>query len=433
MPAGWLANRNALLCVSCGALVLLGHLRWRQRGLWRDLGAALLALALGLLAGEATLGILAYVAAWELTQPAPRWARKLMALLPYGIIVVAWRLLYDGLGYGTYGSQLYLDPVHQPWSYLGALIERWPLLFFAQWSQAPVDLWLFLTRDQQLALLAMVVPASAAVTAFLWPAWRHDRLVRFWLIGMALSLVPLCAAFPMDRLLIFAGIGGFGALATIAISATAPGHGEGRVAVGAWRTTVARVLLALHLPIAAGLLLIRTAGLPVLGTVVSQGARESPADDAVSDQLFVFVNGFDFAVGYTWILRSREGSGPAPDSVTRLASMATDNAVSREDERTLVIAPTDGFISAAIDGLLLNPDRAFHPGEVITRTDFQAEIRAATSDGRPTVVAFRFHLPLEDSRYRFLFWENGRITELPLPAVGQQILIRRSLPSWSES
>jgi hypothetical protein len=55
-PAGWLADRNALLCLVFGVATLSCHLRWRITGRTRWLSLALLLLAVGLGCGEATLG-----------------------------------------------------------------------------------------------------------------------------------------------------------------------------------------------------------------------------------------------------------------------------------------------------------------------------------------------------------------------------------------
>ncbi len=66
------------------------------------------------------------------------------------------------------------------------------------------------------ALVCLV--CGAAVTgllARLWTLLRRERLARVWFLGMALSVIPLCAAFPMDRLLVFSGIGAFGLMALL--------------------------------------------------------------------------------------------------------------------------------------------------------------------------------------------------------------------------
>jgi hypothetical protein len=143
MNAAWLANRHALVSLALGAGAFLAHLQWRRTGRVRALAAALALLASGLLAGEAALGIGAYIVAWQLTLERGSLVRRLLPILPYAMLVVVWRLLYDHFGYGIAGSGLYLDPGQDPVAFAGALLERWPLLQLGQWLQMPIDIVLF--------------------------------------------------------------------------------------------------------------------------------------------------------------------------------------------------------------------------------------------------------------------------------------------------
>ena len=133
MPAGWIANRNSVLTLLFAAGVVILHLRWRKTRRPLDALPPLAVLAVGLLSGEATLGAVAYVTAWQLTADTGRWRDRLGALLPYAALVIAWRLAYDHLGYGAIGSGLYIDPGSHPGTFLIALVERWPLLLAGQW------------------------------------------------------------------------------------------------------------------------------------------------------------------------------------------------------------------------------------------------------------------------------------------------------------
>ena len=428
MSAGWLAARNTVLCLVCGSLLLHQHLTWRRTRRPRDLFLAFSALGVGLGCGEATLGALAYVAAWQCTREPGSWVRRSLPLVPYAAIVVSWRVLYSGLGYGVQGSSLYIDPGTRPILFLKALAERWPLLLAAQWWQAPVDLWLLLPRPAQVTASALAALPAAAVAALLWGLLRRDELARFWAVGMALSLVPLCAAFPMDRLLVFSGIGAF---ALMAMLCEACGVWLWQVAGGAgWRRRATQVLVVLHVPVAAFFLVARTLTLPTLGAFFTAGARAAPRGPEVPRQTFVFVNGNDFPVAYSYIVRVAMGEAAVPRAVAQLAPMTTTNAVEREDERTLVVAPRNGFLGMAVDRLLADPDRRFSPGETIRRPDFLAEVREVTGDGRPRRVAFRFRQPLEDPGYRWLYWNDGHLVPFPLPAVGQSTTIG---PGWAGS
>ncbi len=424
MSAGWIASRNALLCLTFGAALLHQHVSWRESGRRRGLLLSLAALVVGLGCGEATLGALAYVVAWQLTRENGGTWRRLVPLVPHALVVLAWRLLYDALGHGTRGSALYVDPGAQPLLFLGAFVERWPLLAAAQWLQAPVDLWLVWPRAAQLAGSAACALAAAFVLALLWRLLSTSVVARFWALGMALSLVPVCAAFPMDRLLIFPGIGAFALIAMLSESTgvwlwSAPGSPT-------WRGRTTKALLVLHLPVAVVWLAARVALLPAFGEFFLDAARDAPRGPEVPGQTFVFVNGNDFPIFYVPVIRTVTGDGPVPRRVAQLSTMAAANEIWREDERTLVIAPLGGFLALAVDRLLVGPGQRFSVGQAIERPDYVAEVREVTEDGRPRRVAFRFRQPLEAPEYCWLCWRHGRLVPFPLPAPGARVTIDRS-------
>ena len=40
--------------------------------------------------------------------------QRVLALLPYAIVLLAWGLVYVALGYGSKGSGFYIDPLRSP-------------------------------------------------------------------------------------------------------------------------------------------------------------------------------------------------------------------------------------------------------------------------------------------------------------------------------
>ena len=425
MPAGWLANRNALLCLVFGVGMLHMHVSWCRTRAPRYLIFALALFALGLGCGEATLGAAAYVVAWQLLREEGSWLKRLLPLAPYTLVVVLWRLAYNFLGYGVRGSSLYLDPVRQPLGFLDALAERLPLLVTAQWLQAPVDVWLALPRHTQIAASIIASLLAASVGWLLWHLLRRDAQARFWALGMVFSLVPLCEAFPMDRLLLFSGLGAFGLMAALFESCGVwPWE---QVRPGNWRRRVALLLLFFHLPLAASLLIARNTALPIFGSFFSAGARSAPREPEVAQQTFVFVNGNEFFVTYTHVIRTASGNAPAPRRMVQLSSLFALSQVYRTDAQTLVIRSEGGFFSDMLDRLFVSPDQKFCIGQRFQLPDFVAEIRALTSDGRPLEVAFRFNVPLGDSRLRWLYWKNRRLIEFPVPVIGECVTLARGI------
>jgi hypothetical protein len=424
MAVGWLSGRNGLLCLVCGLGALHLHLSWRRTGSVRFLASALLLFALGLGCGEAALGTLAYIAAWHLVLEEGSWQKRILPLAPYAGLVVLWRILYISAGFGTRGSPLYVDPGSQPRLFLQAFVERAPLLTASQWLKVPIDVLVILPRQAQLTASILAALLAAGMLALLWRPLRREAMARFWALGMAFSLVPICAAFPMDRLLLFAGLGGFGLMAVFFECTGLWPLDRARDSV--WRRRAAWVLLILHGPVAAVLFPVRTLAQP-LSDPSPVLARLAPREPEVAGQTFIFVNGHDMVVAYVRLLRVAIGDAPAPKQVAVLASFTTRQTVRRTDDRALEIRADGGFIASTIDRLLADPGRRFFPGERIERPSFTAQIRSLTADGRPLEVAFHFHTALEDPGLRWLYWKDGRLQEFPLPAVGETVTVPAGL------
>ncbi len=419
MNAGWLANRHALISMVVGGLAFLAHLRWRSSGQARWLTAALAAMVLGLLCGEATLGAAAYLVSWQLCLDRGSWGRRLAGIAPYAALVLAWRLLYNALGYGITGSGIYLDPGRDPLGFLAALLERWPQMQLGQWLQAPVDAMMIVVPVQlHLTVTLASLPIIALLVWYLWPTLRGSAEARFWALGMSLATIPLCAAFPMDRLLAFTGVGAF---ALLAMQAEASGWLDGSPPrLSRPRRWLTGGLLGLHLPIAALLLLARSAGLPAFGTIFRSGADSAPMDEALREQVLVFVTGQEFPVAYTPIMRWADGD-PAPARVALLAPFNAHHEVLREDQRTLVIRMEGGWLAQAVNRLERGIDVPFTVGEIYEMPDFTAEIRAITPRGDPLEVAFEFERALEHPGYRWVIWGDHAAEPWPLPAVGERV------------
>lgn len=427
-PACWLANRNALVALVISGLALLAHIRWRT-GRWPGWAAVSTALfAVSLLAAEAALGMLAYLIAYQLTLDRGRWAGRIAALSPYLVVLVVWRVVYSSMGYGASGSGLYVDPVASPLAFVGAVAERGPLLMCAQWSQFPTDFWMLVPRAGQLAWSVCGGLITLGLLALLWRQLREDPRARFWGLGMVLALVPVCAAFPADRLLLFAGIGAFGLLAGQVARLGWLG-GEARGDHGRLSRYVTGTLLVLH-----GVLVLVAfpAGIAKMMAIADSGSyvmEQLPDDEALEKQSLVFINGNELLVAYVIPVRQMTG-GAVPLFTSQLASMQDINQVTRVDDRTLEIQPALGFLAQGGDLLMNDTKLPFQVGQCIRWPAFDATVVQVTADGRPARVQFQFPVPLEDDSLRWVYWQDGLLQEFVLPAVGETVVVNPSLPSF---
>jgi hypothetical protein len=213
VTVGWLANRNALVAATFGVLALIAHDR-RRRGGSRPAGllAPLLLLA-ALFAKEEGIGTCAYLAAYAMfVDPAGRW-RGCLALWPQAATVVAWAAFRSCGGYGVRDMGLYVDPMIDPGSFLGAALAHIPLLLLGQWGPIPSESASFLGGSIAVGVWWLAMGVLGLLALAMAPLLRRDPLARFWAAGMVLAAVPVSATMPADRLLTFVGLGASGLLA----------------------------------------------------------------------------------------------------------------------------------------------------------------------------------------------------------------------------
>ncbi len=174
MNLGWLANRHAIICVVFGGLAFLAHLRWREsgRGSWLLLSPATMGLAL--FCGESALGAAAYLVAWQLTLDKGSWLRRLGGIAPQALLILAWRLVYNDLGYGISGSDLYVDPANYPLPFALALLERWPELQSSQWLGVPMDVVMSMPSIVRLGAFALGLATCVFMAWLLFPLLRRS-------------------------------------------------------------------------------------------------------------------------------------------------------------------------------------------------------------------------------------------------------------------
>ena len=418
----FLANRNALVAATLGFAAVLLHDRWRRDG-WRPGAAAAPAtFALALLAGEAALGVVAYLVAHALFLDRGPRARRLGALAPYAVVCLVWLVAHRAQGYGTLGSGIYLDPLGEPGAFLAALPQRLPVLVLSQLAGPPSDLWLFYPAPVATAVLAAAFGTMVAALLLLRPLLRGDPVARFWAGGALLACVPVSATFPSDRLLVFAGVGAMGLVAAFLASRSTgpPAPAEGRPRRIASRIAVV-VLVLCHLVVAPALLPLRAMTIRTLETTYARVERLVPRDPSVRDKTLVVVNApSDGLVCYLPFIRQATGV-PRPRHVRLLASGVDPVAVSRLDAHTLRLRPAGGFLRHTVERMVRGAGRPFRLGERVEVEGLRVVVTELTADGRPAAAEFRFAAPLEDAgRFVWMRWDVDRLVPWEPPPPGEE-------------
>ncbi len=410
LTAGWLANRNASVCMVFGLASMCLHHRWRTEGRVLSGAAAVLCFALSLLSAEAGVGALAYLAAWQLVMDDQRWTVRLRALLPYLVVLVAWRLVYQHMGYGVRWSDVYIDPGRQPLRFAVALVERVPLMMTAQWFQAPIDGTNLLSVAERAAVAGLTWFLTLGLLHWLSPLLRARREARFWALGMGLSIIPICAAFPMSRVLTFTGLGAFALLALQMESWL-----DGRAPLG----RAQRLLLWLHIPCSGAVLVAGPFFWFVLLEVLLPTAQLP--DDLTPEQTIVLLQTHDLAGASLSVASFVHGEAAAPSPVAMLGSLLSDVRVRRLDAQTLELETRGGWNRIPMERLTRSIERPWQVGDAVEMTGYTIEIRQITEDGRPQVVEATFSVPLEDPGLRWFVYEGFQLVEWAPLAAGEEL------------
>lgn len=428
VPAAWIANRNALVCAAFGFVALWAHLRWREDG-WRwgplvSLGALVLALA----GGEAGLSVLPFFAAYELLAGTGTRFRRLVALAPAVVLSVGYVLVHHLLGYGAHGSGIYLDPRHEPLTWLAEAPGRALGLVGAELFGSPVDLWIALPWVRvPLALVGLAsIAALAVVLREAWPSLEaKEKSALAWLsLGAVGALAPLVSTFPLGRLLLVPSLGGAAVVGVVLRAWWRDRACRSRVAA------VVCVLLALsHLALAPLHWYGEAALVGLAGRWSERMAESVDVDDAtVGATRVVTLTAPDPMTGiYPFIIRSVRGH-PQPRATWMLSLAVSAHRLARPTERRLELEVLDGaMLEGVFETLFRAPSLAPKPGWSVALDGMTVTVLEADPRGLPKKVAFEFDVPLEDPSLRFLAWQDGALRRATLPKVGEVVELPRHL------
>lgn len=404
MPAGWLANRNALVATAPVLLGAIAWVRWQREG-WRP-GRwwAPIGLGIGLLGGEPAVAgavlyaILAFSDLGGVARGTPL-VRRIALLLPSAAVVVAWAVPWSLGGFGARNSGAYLDPLRELGAFVVAVPTRLPVLLSALLVNAPADAWATLPGIR-VAFFGFGVVVALGFAVWLRAAHRRadadgPPLVHaVWLaMATALMLVPSCATPPTTRVLTLPAATGMALVGWLLVALEADVRASVR-----W---LRRAVWAWHGPIGA------TAGVGYLVLAATlnhhaQGFDDGPALQGVADKVVIIPAAPDLAVGiYPPFSRRRQGlAGPA--AWHTLALQRPGLRFRRTDSRTLEVeSPELPLFGTMVEGLLAGPANLPVAGEVRDLGALKVHIDRADRFG---VVAARFVFaePLESARYRFL-------------------------------
>jgi len=425
LPAGWIANRNALVATLPALTGLWLHLEWREHGRWWAMPLSLLGLAVGLTGGETALGLFAYLGAYELLGARGTWGERLRGLAPALLLGICYLLMYRALDYGAHGSGSYLDPLGEPGRYLAAAGPRLSVLLGGQLLGVPANLWSIIAASRPV-LVALGLLGLALYVWLLrgaWPELTEDerRHCRWLFTGGALALLPVVSVFPDNRLLLVPGLGGCVATAVVLRHAwRLRERGERPLGV----RPVAWVLAVIHLVLAPLFWPVAVLGIRYVGTgaekmlEVTEG--ELDATRLREQNVVVVATGDPLAGLYTPMLWAFHGK-PQARSWRTLSLSPNAHVFTRTGPNTFELAMPQGhFHTSEFETLFRGPKYMLTPGTRVELEDIRVTVLEADAGG-PTRLGFELDVPMEDPSFVFLHWRDGGLRRFTLPPVGTRV------------
>jgi hypothetical protein len=439
-----IAARSQLIATFFGILALWAHDK-STREQWRAgflLGP--LFLGLSLFSAEAGIAVVGYLAAHALFIDRAEWKDRIARLIPYALMVVAWRLIYSSLGYGVWGSGFYLDPLSEPFRFALNIIKLVPILLLGQWVLPDPVVYAGFSTVGQVGYWFLAVALLVLLAMLLAPMFGKIRRARYWGAGMLLAVIPICGvSLASGRHLMILSIG---AIALMAQFITGRLNKVDRLLFHRhWKTfslVVAIVLLSLHALV-----------YPVMASTIRWVADPIPAMmdlgplPEVGNKDLIIVNSPSPGQSlYLLPLREvREQTVPAHLRI--LAPAHTPIEVTRLDTHTLLVKPESGFlVPTQID--LKNDLKPFpiahiaytyRYGDAFFRENtlqmpldgqvdlpgMRVEVSKLTPDGRPWEARIVFERSLEDTSLHWLMWEWETQTyiKFEVPHMGETVQV----------
>lgn len=414
----WLANRNALVCLSSALLALLCY---RRRGLqWTILGSVLF--AFGLACSEAALAITGYFFAHELFLSTQPWRQRFLRLLPYAVISGAWVALWKFGGYGVDGpgfdsGPAYVDPISNPAGFLAGLLYRFFAYLVGQFFLPSVDIFTAVENSPlHFFALAYGFLIIALLAWFFLPLLRHSRHARFYALGMLIAVIPICGSPAFTRSLWFVGFGATGLLALrLEQFRDLPTANIRRH----WSRVFVTIMLIMHLWLSPLLFVGYSKGVDVLDRIMDSQYVKLP-DQSGPEKKVLAISTLAYALNITYpLLKDRALSlGTAPTRISpRIMQIRALSVGAGEFE--LLRKDADTLILFSKSGLHIRPPKyAFSAGDRVILNDVEILVRSVSPAGSPTEIEYRFNAGVLDT-YQVIAWGGGYFVPATLPAIGE--------------
>ncbi|MEI6167590.1 MAG: hypothetical protein WCS52_10370 [bacterium] len=442
----WVAARNSLVAVFFVVLTLGLYHRFVRSTSGRWAVASWLAFALGLLAGEGAVASAAYLFSYTLFIDERPWKTRLLSMVPFCAVLIAWRMVYQVLGFGTACSGLYVDPGSEPVRFVLNLLKWGPLVLVDVFTRPFMGKYACLAPHLQSWVWGAGLIGVLAVSAVCTPLLRASRAARFWALGLLLTIVPACATtLPDDRVTLYAAIGVAPLVAAFIAGVVEneawmlKGRSRGLLQMGGILFVVIHLFLPLPGQVKRMMRLFHP--VPSVGLLVEPVLRTP-----VSQELVIVTTPDVMTLSYMPFNLTQDGVA-WPKGIRTLSSSPGDTVVRRTGSRTLVLVASHGALipvrleaddvppgapsrhpfykSCVIGSAFRSAQLRFKPGDRITLPAMTVEVDCVNGRGLPVEATFTFVESLDSARYHWVFWDSlaGHYAPFTPPRVGEQVCL----------
>jgi hypothetical protein len=415
----WIANRNALISGVFGCACIVAHDRWRRSQGRRYGLLALVCFVLSCLASELAVGALAYLIAYAAFLDRASLRQRVGSLLGYGVVVLIWRTGWSVAGYGARGSGAYVDPLVDPVGFLAGAPHKWLCLLQGQLGIIPADFGFLGSSSHQGQWVVTGIATLAAAFVLLRPCIA-DRHGRFWLAGALLSLLPMAASFPSDRLLVFVGLGFMPLLARAfqlrlgeLLDAARPTR---RLLVPCG---LAAAFFAIHGIFSPLLLPLRAAQMGRMARAETDAFRALRTQVDTTNKTLLVLNAPSVVLASYAQVRANVDGLPPLGGLYVLSASDSTVVVTRSAARELTLQAESGFLRSPVERHYRAQPASLAEQGPVELVGLTAQVTESLADGRPREV--RFTLTGELSEYVFTCWTGGQFRGCALPETGQAL------------
>ncbi|MDP8243994.1 MAG: hypothetical protein P9L94_07935 [Candidatus Hinthialibacter antarcticus] len=403
--AAWIAGRNALLSAVFVFATLYCHHRWRT-GEKRFCIAALLSFLAALLSSESGVCALAFLIAYTVFIDPRSGKKRCLSLLPYMVITIVWKILYELFGYGVQHSGLYVSPLNVG-EFLLAVFQTYPALLQS-----------LVIPDAFHYSLSIGLSIGALLFVLLLPVIQTNPVARFLLFATLLSLVPLCAhtwSTNIERLFYIPAFGVCGLFAIVVIY---------------WHERLSHLINPSTTKLAMSIVVTFALALSAYSMFQKADKPKNEQADllrAVSEYQFSQLNENHsiFLMGTpnsTWHFYYAFLHKPTVDekTIARVYTLLPDLNVSflNTDENEMIVNLKNNWTLSDYDSVWRSKKTfQFTNGQRINAGAFDVIVLESDEQLRPQRLKFVFDGSLASTRYDWRQWRLGRWNTMPIVVV----------------